>query len=377
MFEENENILNSQNKCICNICNLPDKYILCETCFGIYNEKYNKKKNNLISSEKKISEKIYDILISNKEKSNKLNAKLYLEKKNQFLLQKKVLEEERIKILKEEDNKYENLIIEQEDKNSRLKVELDKISKKINNDTKQEDDAIKSISDITIINRNNNSDDNIDNIKNEIFEINSKIIKYKQKYIFNLFEESFIKNKTYIKITDFFNVSSEVETNDINRLNFSIMNDQKKVSNEIYIDILLKKHYYLKRFNSFFKSMISFLEKAYNKFKLKMPYKINYPKISNNEGFEYKIELKSNELKEQMVINSAINGFHLLNIDYEYLINYFFGDSKRIKYLFDLTIFRNDKNDDFGSLKNIEEESKIEQNTDNNFGFEVIDDNFI
>jgi len=155
------------------------------------------------------------------------------------------------------------------------------------------------------------------------------------------------------------------------------MNDQKKVSSEIYIDILLKKHYYLKRFNSFFKSMISFLEKAYNKFKLKMPYKINYPKISNNEGFEYKIELKSNELKEQMVINSAINGFHLLNIDYEYLINYFFGDSKRIKYLFDLTIFRNDKNDDFGSLKNIEEESKIEQNTDNNFGFEVIDDNFI
>ena len=233
--------------------------------------------------------------------------------------------------LKEEDNKYEKIIIEQEDKNSRLIMDLDKILNKKNQNVKQDDvDIMKSLSDITIINNYNNNV-SIDDINNEIFEINSKITKYKQKYIFNLFEELFIKNKTYIKITDFFNISPDVENSEINRLNFSLLNFQKKESKELYVDVLYKKDYYLKRFNSFFKSMVNFLEKAYNKFKINMPYKILYPKIKNNEGFEYKLEIKSNELKEQMIISSAISGYHLLNINYEYLINYIFGDSKKVK----------------------------------------------
>ena len=119
--------------------------------------------------------------------------------------------------------------------------------------------------------------------------------------------------------------------------------------------------------------MVSFLEKAYKRFKLKMPYKISFPKILNTNGFEYKIEIKKNELDNVNEVNNAIKGYHLLNINYEYLVNYIFGDSIRIKYFFDMSFFITDKNEDLGSLKNIEEESKIKQGPKEIFGFEVLD----
>ena len=140
------------------------------------------------------------------------------------------------------------------------------------------------------------------------------------------------------------------------------------ISKELNLEVLKKREnniydIYLTRFNSFFNSMVSFLEKAYNKFKLEIPYKMNYPKIININGTninEYKIELNYKGLDEEIVVNNAVKGFHLLNINYEFLINYIFGDSAKLNYLFDMTLFLNDKDKNLGSLENIKEESKTD-----------------
>ena len=374
--EENENLITNQNKYICNICNSNDRYFLCDICFKKYNSTYEQKKNDLEYSEKLISKKIKDLLLFNNDKSIKLNKKLFYDKYKQVLLERTKQEENNIKKYEDEYKNYEKLIIEQKDKNSRLKAMLDTDNK----EQKKEENIFDSTNNLMNSDIIFNENDDIDKIKNYIFEINYKITNYKTKYIYHLFDESFIQNKTLIKITDFFNVLPKKEENtNINRLNFSILNTQDNIiTNELNIEALKKtedKVYdiYLKRFNTFFISLVSFLEKAYKKFKLEMPYKISYPKIFNTNGFDYKFELKKEELDEEIAVNNAVKGYHLLNINYEYLINYIFGDSKKLKYLFDMSFFLTDKNENLGSLENIKEESKINQKPDGLFGFELLD----
>ena len=374
--EENENLINNQNKYVCNICNSNDRYFLCDICFKKYNSTYEQKKNDLEYSEKLISKKIKDLLLFNNDKSIKLNKKLFYDKYKQVLLERTKQEENNIKKYEDEYKNYEKLIIEQKDKNSRLKAMLDTDNK----EQKKEENIFDSTNNLMNSDIIVNENDDIDKIKNDIFEINYKITNYKTKYIYHLFDESFIQNKTLIKITDFFNVLPKKEENtNINRLNFSILNTQDNIiTNELNIEALKKtedKVYdiYLKRFNTFFISLVSFLEKAYKKFKLEMPYKISYPKIFNTNGFDYKFELKKEELDEEIAVNNAVKGYHLLNINYEYLINYIFGDSKKLKYLFDMSFFLTDKNENLGSLENIKEESKINQKPDGLFGFELLD----
>ena len=374
--EENENLINNQNKYICNICNSNDRYFLCDICFKKYNSTYEQKKNDLEYSEKLISKKIKDLLLFNNDKSIKLNKKLFYDKYKQVLLERTKQEENNIKKYEDEYKNYEKLIIEQKDKNSRLKAMLDTDNK----EQKKEENIFDSTNNLMNSDIIVNENDDIDKIKNDIFEINYKITNYKTKFIYHLFDESFIQNKTLIKITDFFNVLPKKEENtNINRLNFSILNTKDNIiTNELNIEALKKtedKVYdiYLKRFNTFFISLVSFLEKAYKKFKLEMPYKISYPKIFNTNGFDYKFELKKEELDEEIAINNAVKGYHLLNINYEYLINYIFGDSKKLKYLFDMSFFLTDKNENLGSLENIKEESKINQKPDGLFGFELLD----
>ena len=369
-MEENEKF--NQNKYICNICNCPDKYFLCNSCFKEYNKNYIEKKNNFEKYEKSMSEKIERLLKCNEGKSKKLNKKILFDKYKLILLDRIKQEEELTKKCDEELKKYEALIIEQIDKNNRLKGRLDE-------DTTKESNLFESAINLNnnniIINENENKD--IDDIKNEIEKINTKIINFKKKYIYDLFEESFIKKKSIIKITDFFNIiSEEPEKKEEDNQNFSVLAIQDTLSKEIKIEVLKgdseNSDIYLKRFNAFFNSMVSFLEIAYNRFKLQMPYKINYPKIKYKD-LEYKIKIEKKELNDNNIVNEAVDGYHLLNINYEYLMNYIFGDSVKIKYMFDLSSFIKNKNEDLGSLKNIVEESKINQEPKECNGFVVVD----
>ena len=374
-MEENQNKQINQNKYICNICNCPDKYFLCSFCFNKYNDNYKHKKKNFEESEKSMAGKIEYLLKCNQAKSKTLNKKIHLDKYKQILLERIKQEEDLIKNYEEEFQKYEKLIIEQKDKNNRINHKLEEVNTKESN---LFDSAANLGESDNIINENKNED--IDEIKdeiNKINKINEKIINYKIKYIYDLFEESFIKNKTIIKITDFFNIiSEEPENKEENNQNFSVLELQDTLSKEIKIEVFKENSensdIYLKRFNSFFVSMVSFLEKAYKRFKLQMPYQINFPKIKNKE-VEYKISLKKNELNENNIINNAVDGYHLLNINYEYLINFIFGDSVRLKYMFDLSFFTKNKNENLGSLKNIEEESKINEKSEEFQGFVVLD----
>ena len=371
-MEENQNKQINQNKYICNICNCPDKYFLCSFCFNKYNDNYKHKKKNFEESEKSMAGKIEYLLKCNQAKSKTLNKKVHLDKYKQILLERIKQEEDLIKNYEEEFQKYEKLIIEQKDKNNRINHKLEEVNTKESN---LFDSAANLGESDNIINENKNED--IDEIKDEINKINEKIINYKIKYIYDLFEESFIKNKTIIKITDFFNIiSEEPENKEENNQNFSVLELQDTLSKEIKIEVFKENSensdIYLKRFNSFFVSMVSFLEKAYKRFKLQMPYQINFPKIKNKE-VEYKISLKKNELNENNIINNAVDGYHLLNINYEYLINFIFGDSVRLKYMFDLSFFTKNKNENLGSLKNIEEESKINEKSEEFQGFVVLD----
>ena len=368
-----ENEKNNQNKLICNICNCPDKYFLCNSCFKEYNNIYNDKKTNFIKSEKAISGKIEQLLKFNEGKSKKLNKKILCEKDKQLLLDRIKQEEELIQRCEEEILKYDKLNIDLIGNNNRLKSKLEEDNTKESN---LFESAVNLNNSNTIINENENND--INDIKNEIEEINSKIINVKKNYIYDLFNKSFIQKKTIIKITDFFNIiSEEPEKKETNNQNFSVLAIQDKLSKEIKIEVLRdnseKSDIYLKRFNSFFNSMVSFLEEAYKRFKLKLPYKINYPKIKYND-LEFKINLEKKELNDNNIVNKAVDGYHLLNINYEYLINYIFGDSVKLKYIFDLSFFTENKTEDLGSLKNIEEEeSKINQETKECNGFVLVD----
>ena len=377
-MKENENFIIIQDEYICNICNSKDKYFICGKCFKKYNSTYLDKKNNLEKSEKSLSEKIAFLLSTNNNKSKTLNKKILSDKYKQILLEKIKQEENQIKEYEEESKKYEKIIIEQKDKNQKLNLMLNK-ENQANNQPKLESGIFESAINLNGSNIDfNANNDNIDNIKNEINEINTKIMNYKQKYIFDLFEASFIKNKTILKIKEFFNIEIQTETKkEINNMGFSTIDlkDETK-SKEINLEILKKKenniYIYLERFNSFFKSMVNtFLGEAYKKFKLEIPFKMDYPKIMNDNGTninEYKMELEYNKLDDNIVVDKAIKGFHLLHINYEYLINYIFGDSKKLNYLFDLSIFLVGKDENLGSTENIKEEYKF----DDNFGFEVL-----
>ena len=373
---ENENKIDEQNKYLCKICKSYDKYVLCDKCFKRYHSIYSTKKTNLENSEKLISQKICDLITYNDGKSKKLNDKISYDKYKRILLEKIKQEEDKIKELEEELKEYEALKIEQKDKNSRLNLKLIRENKE-KDESSLFDSSVNLMNSVISFNENKNED--IKSIKSEIAQISNKIEESKKKYISNLFKELFIKNESIIKIDDFFNISTKKEdtkNNIVNNFNFSIINIKEKVTNEIKLDNVLKKNnIYLKRFNFFICSMVDFLEKAYKKFKLKMPYKIDSMKIENANGYDYKMELKNNELDNDITVNNAVKGYHLLNINYEYLFNYIFGDSKKLKYLFDMSFFYEYNNIDInlGSLKNIEEQSKIKENPIDNFGFEVLE----
>ena len=256
----------------CNICNnSEEEFLLCDDCFKNYISKFEDNINNFLNTEKSIIKKIDLILTFNNEKSKKLNHKIYLDKYKQILESRIQQEEIKIKKYKEEASKYENLVINQKDRNNGLEHFLkdNDLGGNINNKDKN----------ISFNNSLNNSinDNNdvyrseISKTKNEIFDINSKIKTYKKKYIYDLFQDLFIKKKTIIKISDFFN--DEQQQN--NNLNFSIiltpnknnntdMNQDDSSSDIIKLNLLTEYDVLLKRLNSFFKTMVHFLEKAFN-----------------------------------------------------------------------------------------------------------------
>ena len=365
----------------CNICNnSEEEFLLCDDCFKNYISKFEDNINNFLNTEKSIIKKIDLILTFNNEKSKKLNLKIYLDKYKQILESRIQQEEIKIKKYKEEASKYENLVINQKDKNNGLEHFLKDFDfgGNINNKDKN----------ISFNNSLNNSNDNndvyrseISKTKNEIFDINSKIKTYKKKYIYDLFQDLFIKKKTIIKISDFFN--DEQQQN--NNLNFSIilipnknnntdMNQDDSSSDIIKLNLLRENDVLLKRLNSFFKTMVCFLEKAFNKFKIKMPFKINHFKVEYKNGFEYNIEINKNQLNNQSEISHVVKGYHLLSINYIYLMQNIFGDSIKLNDWFDFSFFLSEQNDDIGSIKTIIEDAKNEEKEKEYNGFIVIDD---
>lgn len=119
--------------------------------------------------------------------------------------------------------------------------------------------------------------------------------------------------------------------------------------------------------------MVSFLEKTYKKFRLEMPFKINNNKIEYKKGIEYTCEIDKSQLKDSMVINKANKGYHLLNINYMYLLQSIFGDSIKLNNWFDISLFLEGKENDLGSVEKILKESKIDKKEEEYIGFVVID----
>ena len=66
-------------------------------------------------------------------------------------------------------------------------------------------------------------------------------------------------------------------------------------------------------------------------------------------------------------------GYHLLNINYVYLMQNIFGDSITLDNWFDISLFLEGKDDNIGSMEKILEESKIVQKEDEFMDFLVID----
>ena len=380
---EELNLNKDKNKYRCDICNNPNDYLLCEQCFRNYNSGFQENLNNFISTRKTLSKKIDDLLSFNIGKSEKLNKKIMLDKCKEVLESRIKQEEEKIKKYKEENNKYEISIINIKDNISGLKnilkdfeIDLDENKTDINNS---------SINLSNFIIECNNNNNQISNIKNEIFNINNKIRDFKKKYIINLFDELFIKKKAVIKISEFFTIKQYQG----NKMNFSIIKTSNNYSYNENIDnendTLIRKEIIsklndnailLKRFSSFFKTMIIFLEKAYKKFKIKMPFKINHFKIEYKNGFEYNFEINKTKLNDQSALNSVIKGYHLLNINYYYLMQNIFGDSIKFNDWFDISKFFEflDKDYDMGSIHQILEEAKNDKNQEEFLGFVVIDE---
>ena len=353
-----------QNTYKCDICNSSEKFLLCDSCFKQYNSGFEQNINNFVSTRNSISKKIDFLLNCNIEKSKKLNKKIRLDKYKQILENKIKEEESKIEKYKEESKKQEDLLTMQRKKNSKLS-EILKIYEQEAKDV------------------NNESEFNhIMNIKNEILEMNIKINEFKKKFIFKEFEDLFIKGKSIIKYSDFFNDDDSSQNE--NDMNFSILNlDEEKnnnnsngenknnIYNKIKLGVLKKNDILLKRFNSFFKAMIIFLEKTYNKFKLEMPFKIIDSKIEYKNGFRYNCEINKLDLNNQMDLNNVSKGYYLLNINYIYLMQNIFGDSRKFKDWFDISIFMEDRDDDLGSIDKIIEESKNEKKEEEFNGFVI------
>lgn len=366
----------------CNICNnSEEEFLLCDDCFKNYISKFEDNINNFLNTEKSIIKKIDLILTFNNEKSKKLNHKIYLDKYKQILESRIQQEEIKIKKYKEEASKYENLVINQKDKNNGLEHFLKDNDFGGNINNKDKNISFNNSLNNSINDNNDVYRSEISKTKNEIFDINSKIKTYKKKYIYDLFQDLFIKKKTIIKISDFFN--DEQQQN--NNLNFSIiltpnknnntdMNQDDSSSDIIKLNLLRENDVLLKRLNSFFKTMVSFLEKAFNKFKIKMPFKINHFKVEYKNGFEYNIEINKNQLNNQSEIGHVVKGYHLLSINYIYLMQNIFGDSIKLNDWFDISFFLSEQNDDIGSIKTIIEDAKNEEKEKEYNGFIVIDD---
>ena len=384
---EEININKEKNKYRCDICNNPDDYLLCEECFRKYNSGFQENLHNFISTRKSLSKKIDDLIAFNSGKSEKLIKKIMLEKCKEVLENRIKQEETKINKIQEENKKYETPITILKDNISGLK----NILKDYGNDSNNEDiknDIYNSSINLSNLNigYNNNNNNQISNLKNEIFIINNKIREYKKKYIINLFDELFIKKKAVIKISDFFknkqyqeNNFSVIKISNNMSYNENIDNENDTlISKEIDISRLNNNPILLKRFSSFFKTMIYFLEKAYKKFKIKMPFKINHFKIEYKNGFEYNFEINKIKLNDLSALNSVIKGYHLLNIDYNYLMQNIFGDSIKFNDWFDISKFFEflEKDYDIGSIDKIIEEAKNDKNQEEFLGFVVLDDEY-
>ena len=105
-----------------------------------------------------------------------------------------------------------------------------------------------------------------------------------------------------------------------------------------------------------------------------MPFKINQFKVEYKNGFEYNIEINKIQLNNQSEIRHVIKGYHLLSINYIYLMQNIFGDSIKLNDLFDISFFLSEQNDDIGSIKTIIEDAKNEEKEKEYNGFIVIDD---
>jgi len=346
------------NKYLCDICHMTHKNLLCDDCFKKYNNKFESYINKFVITRKTLSKKIDFLLESNNEKSKKLNKKIILDK-CQIIFCDKIREEEtKIEKYKEEVSKTDELINKQKEKNAKLSENLKRIEKEENADEEQE----------------------IMDMKTKILEISSKIKEKKKKFIYDLFEDLFIKKKCIIKISDFFNENQQSS----NDMNFSIINlsskDDKSIENsnniksdEIKLNVLKQNNILLKRFNSFFKTMIIFLQKSFERFKIKMPYAIKNNKINYKNNIEYSCELDK-ELNDQIALNNFTKGLHLLNINYIYLMENIFGDSLKLKNWFDISTFLSDKEDNLGSVERILEESKNDKKEEEYKGFIIVED---
>ena len=346
------------NKYLCDICNMTHENLLCDDCFKKYNSKFESYINKFVITRKTLSNKIDFLLNSNINKSKKLNKKINLDK-CQILLYDKIREEvTKIEKYKEEESKTDELINKQKEKNAKLSEKLKRVEEEENVDEEQE----------------------IVELKNKILDISSKIKEKKKKFIYDLFEDLFIKKKFIIKISDFFN-ENQHSSND---MNFSIINISSKEdkntgntnnlkSDEIKLSVLKQNNILLKRFNSFFRAMILFLQKSFGRFKIKMPYEIKNNKIKYKNNIEYSCELDK-ELNDQIALNNFTKGLHLLNINYIYLMENIFGDSLKLKNWFDISTFLSDKDDDLGSVERILEESKNDKNEEEYNGFIIVED---
>ena len=347
------------NKYLCDICNKTHENLLCDDCFKKYNNKFESYINKFVITRKTLSKKIDFLLNCNIEKSKKLNRKINLDK-CQILFDDKIREEEtKIEKYKQEFFKTDELLNKQKEKNAKLSEKLKRVEEEM---------------------KNIDEDQEIMEMKNKILEISSKIKEKKKKFIYDLFEELFIKKKSIIKISDFFNENQQSS----NDMNFSIINlstkDDKNISNsnniksdEIKLSVLKQNTILLKRFNSFFKAMIIFLQKSFGRFKIKMPYEIKNNKIKYKNNFEYSCELDK-ELNDQIALNHFTKGLHLLNINYIYLMENIFGDSLKLKNWFDISTFLSDKDADLGSVERILEESKNDKNEEEYNGFIILED---
>lgn len=382
---EELNINKDNNKYRCDICNNQNDYLLCIECFKKYNSCFKENLNNFINTRNSLSKKIDVLLSFHINKSEKLNKKIIKEKSKEVLESGIKQEEAKIKRYKEETNKYETLIINIKDNISGLSNFLKEFENDSNNEQNKSDINNSSINLSNFILECNNNQISI--LKSEILQINNKIKEFKKNYIINLFDELFFKKKTIIKISEFFMDKHNFE----NKMSFSIIktsnntsyNENENVDNEndtliskeLKISLLNDNDILLKRFSLFFKSFISFLEKAYKKFKIKMPFKLNHFKIEYKNGFEYNCEINKTKLTDQSAINTIVKGYHLLNINYNYLMQNIFGDSIKLNDWFDISKFFEflKKDYDIGSIKNILEDAKNDDNKKEYLGFVVID----